>query len=152
MTSIPSGQTAHSVPSLSNLSSVALDAAIQLDRILQGRAADEAPLKKLSERLRGASELPAGGTALSLHYNPAALGVLNRAVERSEQRILNTVTDLAHEIAQFVDLLGRDTSGCDKGKIKKSLSFCLSLHSELVAELSQSEVIVPSDDWTGARF
>ena len=40
----------------------------------------------------------------------------------------------------------------NKDKITKLLSFCLSLHSELVAELSQSEVIVPSDDWTGARF
>jgi hypothetical protein len=152
MISMSSGPMAHSTPSLSDLSSVALDAAIQLDRILQGRAADEAPLKKLSDRLRGASELPTGGTALSLHYNPAALGVLSRAVERSEQRTLNTVTDLAHEMAQFVELLARDTSGGDKEKLEKSLSFCLSLHSELVAELSKSEVIVPSDDWTGARL
>jgi hypothetical protein len=151
MTEVQTGPIAGSTPSLSELSSVALDSAIQLDRLLKGRAVDEAPLKKLSECLRGASELPKGGTALSLHYNPAALGVLSRAVERSEDRTLQTVTDLANEIAEFVDLLSNGISGSNRANIERSLSFCLSLHRELVAELSHSKVIVPSDDWTGVR-
>lgn len=140
------------LPSLSDLSSVALDAAIQLDRVLQGRPADEAPLKKLSGSLRGASEVPVGGTALSLHYNPAALGVLSRAVERTENRTFPSVTDLARELAQFVEMLSWSPRDWSKETVTRSLTFCLSLHRELVAELSQAEVIVPSDDWTGARL
>jgi hypothetical protein len=72
-------------------------------------------------------------------------------VERSEDRTLQTVTDLANEIAEFVDLLSSGISGWNRANIERSLSFCLSLHRELVAELSHSKVIVPSDDWTGVR-
>jgi hypothetical protein len=138
-------------PSLSDLTTVSLHAAIQLDRVLRGRTADYGPLRKLSDSLRAASNVPSGGTVLSLHYNPAALGVLSRAVESSDQRTLGTVSDLTNEIAQYVTVFSQDLKACDTETIKHALAFCLSLHRELVAELSQSEIVVPSDDWTGEQ-
>jgi hypothetical protein len=151
MSKVISGSASPPVPSLSDLTTVSLDAAIQLDRILHGRTPDYVPLRRLSDSLRAASDVLPGGTALSLQYNPTALGVLSRAVERSDKRILDTVVDLTKEIAEFVDMLSKEPAAWDKETTERSLSFCLSLHRELVAEASQSDVIVPSDDWTGER-
>jgi hypothetical protein len=143
--------TSGSVPTLSGLTAVALDAAVQLDRKRRGRDADDAPLKELSDRLRGASELQPGGTALSLHCNSAALGVLSRAIEQSTATNLKTVSDLAQEISRYVNILSGSMADWDDQKLANSLAFCLSLHRELVAELSHSEAVGPHDDWTGGR-
>jgi hypothetical protein len=139
------------VPSLSDLTTVSLDAAIQLDRILHDRTADYSPLRRLSESLRAASNISSGGTVLSLHCNPAALGVLSRAVEGSDQKTLNTVGDLVEKIGHYVAVFSKDPKVCDKPAIEHALAFCLSLHRELIAEISKSEVVVPSDDWTGEQ-
>jgi hypothetical protein len=139
----------HSVPSLSDLSSVSLDAAIQLDRIMRKRPADPGPLRKLSEKLRGASDLPSGGTALSLHYNPTALGVLSRAIERSGKTTLGTVSELTTEISQYVDLFSRQPNEWDEPTVVRLLDFCLTLTRELVAEISQPAATLPADDFTG---
>jgi hypothetical protein len=135
--------------SLSELTAISLDAAIQLDRILHGSTPNSLPLRKLSDILRGASALPSGATALSLHCSPSALRILSRALADSAGGPLSTVTDLTNQISDYVTMLSKNPETWAPEAIRRSLSFCLSLHRELIAEISQPEVIVPSDDWTG---
>jgi hypothetical protein len=138
-----------SAVSLSELTKISLDAAIQLDRLLRGTTSDDTPLRQLSDTLRSASNLPRGGSVSSLHYSPTAVGVLSRALEESATGPLSTIDDLTNEVRHYVKMFSEDPGSWDKDTIKRSLAFCLSLHRELVAEISQSELIVPSDDWTG---
>jgi hypothetical protein len=122
--------------SLSELTAISLDAAIQLDRILHGSTANSVPLRKLSDTLWGASVLPSGTSALSLHSSPSALRLLSRAIAGSAEEPLSTVTDLTNQISHYVDMLSKNPETWTPEMIQRSLSFCLSLHRELIAEIS----------------
>jgi hypothetical protein len=138
-----------SLPELTNLS---LAAAMQLDRLLQHSPIDEAPLHRLSASLREAAPAPRDSDSRLFQSSPATLRVLSRALTHVGSKKLSTIAELNSEMNHYIQMFTSQPKNWSEDVIRRSLAFCVSLHRELVSEVSRLESPSPTDDWSGATW
>ncbi|MER8562054.1 hypothetical protein [Mesorhizobium sp. M0578] len=133
--------------------SLALDAAIQLDRLQQHKDADLGIISSFGSYLEAPSgHTPAGGL-FALSENPVNVEILNSALYSVEGARLVNIAELEEKVKALVHSVKDVGAGktSDEGVVSGLKRFCLSLHRVLLDELTPSA----DDEWMpvhDARF
>ncbi|ANK88261.1 hypothetical protein PYR71_28355 [Rhizobium sp. MC63] len=128
--------------------SLALDAAIELDKLEKRQPADLATIQRFGHYLEAP---PSGGRPVSLFAlseNPVNVEILNSAIFHTEGASLSNFNDLEQWVRDLVAqakaiAAGESTGSEEIGSLKR---FCLSLHQVLLEELTPA----PDDEWMPA--
>jgi hypothetical protein len=132
-----------------DLSSLTLDAAIQLDRIQKHKSADRSIIKSFARRL--ASPAGASGSAdlFCLHENPVSVDIMSSAIRDLDGAKLVNMGELEAVVKDLVARVNDVASGkeLDDREVANLKQFCLSLHRILLEELSPKS---DNDEWMPA--
>ena len=123
---------------LPDLTNSALDAAMQLDSLIQDQAGDRSALMAFSEKLKNLSSLGQPEGELTLQCSPYTLDVLSRTLIGVEEKAPGTISDLTTRIEEYAKLLTGELVG-DQRNLERLRAFCVSLHRELVSFVAQAD-------------
>jgi hypothetical protein len=133
-----------------DFSSLALDAAIQLDRLQKHKGADLSVINSFAKYL----EAPSGGSGTAglfcLHENPVNVDILNSAIYGVDGHRLVSIDDLEAKARELIVRVNDVASGrnTDERTISSLKRFCLSLHRILLEKLAPTS---ENDEWMPAR-
>jgi hypothetical protein len=129
-----------------DLSSLALDAALQLDRLSRDVRADLGPIDAFGKQLGSPTKSPAKAGLFCLQENPVNVDILNSALFRTDEPALVNVADLEARLREILTRLHEVAAGRhqDKSVLTALKRFCLSLHTVLLDELTPR---VDRDEW-----
>jgi hypothetical protein len=126
------------------LTSLSLDAALQLDRIERAGTADLSVLKSFLACLRSPSWLQIDPERPDFHSNPIGADIFNLAVVRADDAPIERVSDLEAKVSALLSKLKTVASGEPTNDVAVLKSFCLGLHQAL---LNESSPFRYQDDW-----
>jgi hypothetical protein len=129
----------------SDLSTLSLDAAVQLDRLARLQPADLESLNRFLLSL-GASTEACHPDQLNLQSKPIDLDILDRAFYRVDQ--VSKVDDLEQRLGALIQAIREVANGRASSKLSRLKTFCLSLHQALLAEMSPFK---KDDEWVIRR-
>jgi hypothetical protein len=129
-----------------DLSILALNAAMQLDRLLIGDRQPEAePIVHFLESLQNTSGLEFEGDAPRLHADPVTVEILSTASHTVSTEPMQTVDDLGElvsavmqGIAKIISANVEEQRSMTKFEIQQFKKFCLSLHDAFLAETAET--------------
>ena len=129
-----------------DLTALALDAAIQLDRLSRDAKADLAPIEAFGKQLGSPGALSGQAGLLCLQENPVNVDIINSALYRTDEASLSSVKDLEAKLRQLLIRLNEVAEGKPQAQeVLTSLKrFCLSLHTVLLNELTPR---LERDEW-----
>lgn len=134
-----------------DLTALALDAAIQLDRLSRDAKADLAPIDAFGKQLGSPSAIAGQAGLLCLQENPVNVDIINSALYRTDEAALVNVTDLEAKLRELLVRLDEVAAGKPQGQdVLTSLKrFCLSLHAVLLDELTPR---LERDEWMAVQL
>jgi hypothetical protein len=118
-----------------DLAFLALRAAIQLNRSLNGKEADTAPIRSFIEAI---NQTPGIGSALDrsqIATNAKAVSLLSGALVAARNEPMRT-RDVLGRIAAFVEGVDSSDLQTRQSSQREMRDFCLALHSKLLAQRS----------------
>jgi hypothetical protein len=128
-------------PTASDLSTLSLDAAVQLDRLARHQPANLESLNLFLHSL-SASTGTCHPDQLNLQSKPIDLDILDRAFYRLDQ--VSRVDDLEQKLGALIQSIREVANGGLGPELNTLKTFCLSLHQALLAEMSPFE---KDDEW-----
>jgi len=133
-----------------DLTSLSLDAALQLDRLAQKKTADLATISAFGQRMSSSEGLPGSARPFSFQENPVNIDILNSALYRSEGPTLVNISDLEARLNDLLSKINEVAAGRDKdeGTLSSLKRFCLALHTALLEELVPR---TSPNDWMSAQ-
>jgi len=133
-----------------NLAFLASRAAIELDRIRQGKTTATDAVGELAERLRNSTEQIAGtGEPIAL-WDPATISLIHNAIEAKGSTSVTTMDDLLREAVQIAEQLESTTDPSNNvNDIDRLRSFCIGLANSAIAhERFQIESFSEKSQWS----
>lgn len=132
-----------------DLSSLTLDAAIQLDRLEKHKTADREIIQLFARRLTSPSGSSEPANFFCLNENPVGVDILSSALNNVEGAKVVSMSELETMlkalVAKVVDVAsGKEVEEREIGNLKQ---FCLALHRTLLEELSPN---IETDEWMPA--
>ena len=134
-----------------DLSSLTLDAAIQLDRLEKHKPADRGIIQSFAKRLASPSDSSGPADLFCLNENPVGVDILRSALNNVEGAKLVNIAELEAMLKTLVARVDDVASGkpVDEREIGNLKRFCLSLHRTLLEELSPK---AETDEWMPAAL
>lgn len=132
-----------------DLSSLTLDAAIQLDRLEKYKPADRGIIQSFAKRLASPSDPSSPAHLYCLNENPVGVDILSSALSNVEGTKLVSIVELEVVLKALVARVNDVASGkqVDEQEIRSLKRFCLALHRTLLEELSPK---TETDEWMPA--
>jgi hypothetical protein len=127
-----------------DLSTLSLDAALQLDKMERSGSADLQIIQNFLDCLRSPSGLHAEHDALNLSSNPLSADLFSSVIGRTDKRPVEHVADLEKKVIAVLTELSAVASGRNIEGIGPLKKFCLSLHQAL---LNEAAPFRQEDDW-----
>jgi hypothetical protein len=136
-----------------DLSSLSLDAAIQLDRLAHHKPANLSLIADLAKRLGSPSAVPENSSLLCLQENPVNVDIFNSALSSNGAHIQN-IEELEAKVREVILRINEVAAGqtTEPNLVSGLKRFCLSLHRVLLDEIAPK---VDHDEWMpiqNARF
>jgi hypothetical protein len=119
----------------SDLSTLSLDAAVQLDRLARKQPADLESLNRFLRTL-GASTGVSHPDSFNLQPKPLDFDILDRAFYRVDQVSISHVADLERRLGELIAMIRKVANGGETSELNTLKTFCLSLHQALLSETS----------------
>lgn len=115
----------------------ALDAAIEVERLLLGKRATEEVIESLLGMLpfKGTSE-PRSVSSQLIH-DPRDVEIYRRAIDSASRVRVNDMDELDRSVESVIEGFKCHSSGSNNNGLEKFRDFCLALHRELLAESSR---------------
>jgi hypothetical protein len=133
----------------SDLSTLSLDAAIELDNLLRREKVDHSKINRLALALETASGFSENQGALKLQADPLTIDVFDKAlVSAGGPRYVN-IEELGSHLKDLISIMQHADKDLERREIEATKSFCISLHDVLISQLSVSE---DSDDYQQITF
>jgi len=129
---------------VSDLSTLSLDAAFQLDLIERHKAADLSVLTLLLNRLATPGDSQQDLNPLNLQGHPLDVDIFNSALHRIEPTPVVDVADLQKRVAALMVKMRAVAEGGNSELVGPIKRFCLSLHEAL---LSANSPFNHQDGW-----
>ena len=124
-------------PLSSNFAFLALEAAVELDDIIRGKASSSDAVIELAKSLQETtSEI--GGSSLTSLADPLSADLLNRALEQSSSPRMSTVESLIRRANDVASSLQKARSGSGAEELENLRNFCLAL-SQVTSAYQQEE-------------
>jgi hypothetical protein len=132
-----------------DLSSLTLDAAIQLDRLEKHKPADLGIIKSFARCLVSPGGASGPADLFCLNENPVGVDILSSALNNVEGAKLVSIGELEAMLKTLVARVDDIASGklVDQREISSIKQFCLALHRTLLEELSPNTEM---DEWMPA--
>lgn len=132
-----------------DLSSLTLDAAIQLDRLGKHKPADRGIIHSFAKRLASPCDSSSPAHLFCLNENPVGVDILSSALNNLEGKKLVSIGELEAMLNTLVTRVYDVASGkeVDEQVIGSLKIFCLALHRTLLEELSPK---TEPDEWMPA--
>jgi hypothetical protein len=120
--------------SLEGLSLLALEAAMDLDRFIDGTSAELQSIDALFSLLgqSGDNARVAGGSPRQL-ANPKTLDALNRAFRDTDVSV-KTTDDIKARMSEYMKAFAQNRQARDVNALRLLKRFCIALHNELLAD------------------
>lgn len=120
-----------------DLTSLSLDAALQLDRLAHKKTADLATIGAFGQRMSSSENLQGFARPFSFHENPVNIDILNSALYRSEGPTLVSISDLEARLNDLLSKINEVAAGRDEDEstLSSLKRFCLALHTALLEEV-----------------
>jgi len=121
------------ISSLEGLSLLALEAAMDLDRLINGKSTESRSIDAFFSLLdhSGDSTLVAGGPRQLA--NPKTLDALNRAF-RDTNVSVKTTDDIKARMSEYMKTFAQNRKAGDVSALQLLKRFCIALHNELLAD------------------
>ena len=134
-----------------DLSSLTLDAAIQLDRLEKHKPADREIIKLFARCLASPGGSSSTADLFCLNENPVGVDILSSTLNNIDGPKLVNIGELEAMLKSIVARVDDVASGkqVDQGVIGTLKQFCLALHRTLLEELSPKTEI---DEWMPALY
>ena len=120
------------------LSSLALDAAIEVDNLLSKKTADKVKdteaVRKLAIKLRETAGVPDSVDTFKTLASPTTVNVFSRAVSAYRGKQLESLTELVEDLQELLGVLEQPVDQTDKTQLEHVLGFCLALHKEILLQ------------------
>lgn len=122
-----------------NLAFLASKAAIELDRLRQGRPKGFAAVGELAQRLRNSTTGVAADSEPTALWNPTTISLIHSAIRAEGSRKVSSLSDLVREALDVADQLeSARNERSDISTIERLRSFCIGLANSAIA-LDRSE-------------
>lgn len=134
-----------------DLSSLTLDAAIQLDRLEKHKPADRAIIHSFAKHLASPGGTPGRANLFCLNENPVGVDILSSVLNNIEGAKLVSIGELEEMLKALVARVDDVASGkqVDEREISSLKKFCLALHRTLLEEFSSNS---ETDEWMPALY
>jgi len=126
-------------PSLDDVAVLALDAAVEIEKLLGGGQADRQVVDTFAAALEGSAGLVGVGGRMRLLSDPAAAAIYGRAISRANGVQVATLDQLNNEVLNYIRIASPVDGFADGSRLGDLKRFCLSLHEVLVSECCVSE-------------
>jgi hypothetical protein len=120
------------ISSVEGLSLLALDAALDLDRLIAGTATDVRSIDALLSLLGSSDSTLVTGGPRQL-ANPKTLDALNRAF-RDTNVPVKTTDDIKARMSEYMETFSENRQAGDISALQLLKRFCIALHNELLAD------------------
>jgi hypothetical protein len=136
---------------MTDLTSLTLDTAIQLDRLEKHKPADRQIIHSFAKRLASPGGSSGPADLFCLDENPVSVDILSSALNNIEGAKLVSIGELEAMLKALVARVDDVASGkqADEREIGSLKKFCLSLHRTLLEELSPKN---ETDEWMPALY
>ena len=116
------------------LPSLASDAAVELDLLINGEPTDLGAVRQLGERLRHTIDKSSSDpSARGLHVDTATETILGQAFMRSGDDPATILSKLVERTKQISDLLSSAKDEAEKSQLELQRAFCLALSKSAAA-------------------
>lgn len=128
-----------------DLSSLSLDAAIQLDRLAHQKPANLSLISDFAKRLGSPSAVQGNSNLLCLQENPVNVDIFNTALSSNGAHLQN-IEELEAKVRELILKINEVATGqtTEPNVISGLKRFCLSLHRVLLDEIAPK---VDHDEW-----
>jgi hypothetical protein len=129
-----------------DLSTLSLDTAVELDRMVRLKDADLSIIRQFAARLGTPASSAGGATLFCLQENPVTVDILNSALYSVDGSSLVNIQELEAKVRDLFETMNNVASGQikDSGVLNALKKFCLALHQILLQELSGN---IDQDEW-----
>ena len=114
------------------LSSLALDAAVEVEKILSAESTRTDSVHKLAKALRKTPGLENNAETFKSLASPTTLNVFSRAVSAYSGKQMQTVNELVEKLNELLGLLEKPDKDTNREALQNAQGFCLALHRELL--------------------
>ncbi len=133
---------------LADLSTLSLDAAVQLDLIERHKTADLGVLTRLLVLLEKPDDSGSDANPLNLQDRPLDVDIFNSAIHRIESTPVVDVSELQSRVQALMAKMRAVAEGKNTESVNSIKRFCLSLHQAL---LSANSPFHQQDEWVLMR-
>ncbi|MFI5023750.1 MAG: hypothetical protein ACHQRJ_19130 [Alphaproteobacteria bacterium] len=132
MPAIASAPLTTTLPDGDGLAALTLDAAIELDQLLQRRSDKKEAVLNLSQKLKTTPGLTGGPESLKSLADPITIEIFSRALRKHSGEPIASYKDLASKIRELTSDIDKLLANTGQPHIQQLLKFCIDLHHEII--------------------